>query len=124
MTPKRARELIEFLDVDRQVNAKPDYPPWRAIAGPGFAEVGKEHIPWDWLGQPQLALHYAGWFAQSLLWGILHSREAEAALNDEGGVDPDWWTPGDLGSEPQEKSSQCGGSHQHTHRSFERKRFS
>jgi hypothetical protein len=74
---------VDFLNVDDRVTANPDQLPWQVIAGPRFAEVGKEDIPWNWLSEPQLALHYTGWFAQALLWGVLHAQEARGALDKD-----------------------------------------
>jgi hypothetical protein len=79
-TADSVRELVDFLNVDHLITANPERSPWQAI-GLGFGEMGKEYIPWNWLGEPQLALHYTGWFTQALLWGILHAREARAALD-------------------------------------------
>ena len=45
--------------------------------------LGKDQIPWNWLGEPGIALHYTGWFAQSLLWGILYPNEAQVAVDTD-----------------------------------------
>ena len=82
-TASSVRELLDFLDVDHIVTANPDQPPWQVITGPGFSEVGKDDIPYKWLGEPQLALHYTGWFTQALLWGVLHGQEGRAALDTD-----------------------------------------
>jgi hypothetical protein len=74
------RELVDFIDVGPLVAANPDEPPWDIMAGPEFEDLEDGHIPWKWLGEPQLALHYTGWFTQALLWGVLHRREAIRAL--------------------------------------------
>jgi len=82
-TADSVRELVDFLVVGPRVAASPDETPWQVIAGPKFAEQGKEYIPWNWLDEPQLALHYTGWFAQALLWGTLHPQEASDALETD-----------------------------------------
>ena len=82
-TAESVRELVDFLNIEHLVTASPDQPPWQVIAGPGFAEQGKEYISWNWLGEPQIALHYTGWFTQALLRGILHPQEASDALETD-----------------------------------------
>ena len=74
---------MDFLNVDHLVTLNPDQPPWQVIADPAFAEVGRDDIPYDWLGEPQLALQYTGWFTQALLWGILHGQEGRRALSTD-----------------------------------------
>ena len=81
--------------------------------------------PTEWPSRrPIVSYHDFTYQAQS--WSI--SRRVVAKVEwHQGelfGVDPYWWTGGDLGSDPQERSPRCGGSHQHTRRSFERKQFS
>ena len=88
-----AQELVEFLNVDDRVSANSEEDPWRVI-GMGFSAVGKEDVPYEWLGEPELARHYTGWFTQSLLWGVLHRQEGRAALETDRrimGELADWW---------------------------------
>ena len=75
-------ELIDFLDVHERVVDDRDALPWDTIAG-RFADVSEKSIPWEWLAQPELELHYTGWCAQGLLWGFLHPREASDALDTD-----------------------------------------
>ncbi len=75
-----ATEFIDFLDVSEKLAENPDAPPWQAIALP-LKDMGRESIPWEWLGEPGLAVHYVGSFAQGLLWGLLHPDEAREILD-------------------------------------------
>ena len=79
-TTDSVRKLMDLLDLNPQIVAEPTQPPWETIASPRFSEMQAKDIPWEWLGVPELATHYVGWFAQSLLWGILYPDEAGNAL--------------------------------------------
>ena len=47
-----------------------------------MANMGRNSIPWGWLGEQRIAVHYAGTFAQGLIWGLLHPKEAANTLSE------------------------------------------
>ena len=76
-----AEELLDFLDVSKQVADAPDQPPWRTIAPSPLATIRQEPIPWEWLGRSELTADHLGSLAQGVFWGFLHPLEAERALD-------------------------------------------
>ncbi|MEK7777412.1 MAG: hypothetical protein AAB303_02150 [Chloroflexota bacterium] len=78
-----ATELLDSLDPNQRVMANPKQQPWKTISPPSMTNMGRNSIPWEWLGEPRIAVHYAGAFAQGLIWGLLHPKEAEIALSED-----------------------------------------
>jgi len=77
-----ATEFLESLDPNQRVLTNPNQRPCEVIA-PTMENMGRKSIPWKWLCEPRLAIHYTGTFSQALIWGLLHPEEAENALNEE-----------------------------------------
>lgn len=78
-----ATELLDSLDPNQRVVDNRNQQPYEAIAPTSLADLGRKEIPWEWLGDPRLAIHFTGAFGQALIWGLLHPKEAENALNEQ-----------------------------------------
>jgi hypothetical protein len=78
-----ATELLDSLDPNERVVANRNQRPCEAIAPPSLAKMGRKSIAWEWLGDSRLAPHFTGAFGQGLIWGLLHPKEAENALNND-----------------------------------------
>lgn len=77
-----AAELLDSLDPNQRVTANSEQRPWETIP-PSMANLGRNSIPWEWLADPRIETHYTGAFVCGLIWGLLHPKEAEKALNDD-----------------------------------------
>lgn len=78
-----ATELIDELDLNQLIQGHANQRPWKTISPPSVAEMGKTSIPWEWLGEPEIAIQYAGVFVQGIIWGLLYPAEAEKALDSD-----------------------------------------
>jgi hypothetical protein len=78
-----ATKLLNSIDPNQRIVTNCNKRPCQAIAPPSLADMGRESIPWQSLGDPRLAPHYTGAFAQGLIWGLLYPKEAEKASDME-----------------------------------------